>query len=204
MVSKPDVAPEELLIHDEGAVQLTHGHEFNNEPLEWVSSWCHECSQSLCLHWSVHGRPLRAIDSFFSCAFQRNLDAALEILKEDHGFYTCETPVMGREEHDSVQDGMPVSLHESFHHEVVEHPESVKSWSRKIESEAWVEAYERHSLFRSSSRRLRMRWLVRSVQIRFMEPCVSCKTLASRHEGPPSFPSDDQRKRHHRTLKCHH
>ena len=182
---KPDVAPEELLIHDEGAVQLTHGQEFNNELLEWVLSWCHECSQSLCPHRSVHGRPLRAIDSLFSCAFQRKLDAALEMLKEDHGFHTCETPVMGGEEHDSVQDGMPVSLHESFHQEVEEHPESMKSWSRNIESEPWVGAYERHSVVRSSSRRLRMRWLVPSVQIRFIVPCVSGKILASRLEGPP-------------------
>ena len=79
------------------------------------------------------------------------------MFKEDHGVYTCETPLMGREEHDCVQEGTPVSFHESFVQEVEEHPESLKSWSRKIASEPSVEAYERHSLAQSSPREERTR-----------------------------------------------
>ena len=99
----------------------------------------------------------RAIDSHLSSTCQRKLDEALGMFKEDHGFYTCETPLMGREEHDCVQEGTPVSFHESFVQEVEEYPESLKSWSRKIASEPWVEAYERHSLAQSSTRKERTR-----------------------------------------------
>ena len=84
------------------------------------------------------------------------------MLKEDHGFYTCETPLMGREEHDRVQEGMPVS----FVQEVEEHPESLKSWSRKIASEPWEEADERHSLAQSSSREERTRIFLSGAALR--------------------------------------
>ena len=92
--------------------------------------------------------------------FQRKLDAALGMGKEDDDFYTMETPLLSREDHECDQEAMPVNpLHESFAREVAGSPDLLESWSRRIESEPWVKAYERHPLVQSASREERRRIL---------------------------------------------
>ena len=92
--------------------------------------------------------------------FQRKLDATLGMKKEDDDFYTMETPLLSREDHERVQEAMLVNpLHESVAREVAESPDLLESWSRKIESEPWVVAYEHHPLVQSASREERTKIL---------------------------------------------
>ena len=161
------VAPEVMAIDDEGSVQLTLGQEFVNELLEWyfrgvmnahkVCVLCHRTS--LC--GVSEAAPYAHSPASQSGKFQRKLDAALGMEKEDDDFYTMETPLLCREDHERVQEAMLVNPpHESLAREVAESPDLLKSWSRKILSEPWVQAHERNPLVQSASREERPRILL--------------------------------------------
>ena len=91
--------------------------------------------------------------------FQRKLDAALGMVKD----------------HERFQEAMlDHPAHERFAPEVAESPDLLKSWSRKIESELWVKAYERHPLVQSASREERTRILSPSATASSSSPHTCC------------------------------
>ena len=127
-----DVAPEEMAMDNEGSVQLTPEQEFVNELLDGyfrgvmnarrVCVLCH-CSS---LSEMSDAAPAAQSPASQSGKFQCKLGAALGMGKEDD-FYTMEAPLLGREDHERVQEAMLVNpLHESFARDVAESPDFVE------------------------------------------------------------------------------
>ena len=103
--------------HEEGPVQLTPGREFVNELLEeYFRGVMNARKVCVLCHWASLSGVSDAAPRAPSPAsqlgkFQRKLNAAPGMRKEDDDFYTKETPLLSREDHERAQEAMLANPH---------------------------------------------------------------------------------------------